>query len=111
MNISVRAFPAFENVFQTRVSRILHRQVPLLYLPNHLIPNWKNYLVKKMFNWFLQRNLWTSQFSFKQLCNIIFQGIVFHVKKWSPEKFWREENCLIVFKVAQIEGTFKEPWR
>ena len=22
-------------------------QVPLLYLPNHLIPNWKNYLVKK----------------------------------------------------------------
>ena len=43
--------------------------------------------------------------------NMIFQGLVFNVKKWGREKFWREENCLIVFKVAQIEGTFKEPWR
>ena len=43
--------------------------------------------------------------------NIIFQGIVFDGKKWSREKFWREEICLIVFKVAQIEETFKEPWR
>ena len=27
--------------------------------------------IPKMFNWFLQRNLWTSQFSFKQLWSLI----------------------------------------
>ena len=31
-----------------------------------------------MLNWFLQRNLWTSQFSFKQLCILVILNQHFH---------------------------------